>query len=206
MLDLTGFLAIAVVVIVTPGPDTALTVRNTFLGGRRAGVATGLGCISGQLMWALATGAGVAALLQASRPAFMALRYLGAAYLIYLGIEALRAARRMRPADDKAHPAASAGLPPRRAYRQGVMSNLANPKIAVFFTSLLPQFARGGEFEALVLLGVIFAALTLVWLTAYAFVVAKAAGIFRRGRLQRNLEALAGATLVALGVRVATDS
>ena len=206
MLDLPGFLAIAVVVIVTPGPDTALTVRNTFLGGRSAGVATGLGCISGQLVWALATGAGVAALLQASRPAFMALRYVGAAYLIYLGIEALRAARRMRPADDEPPAAAAAALPPRRAYRQGIMSNLANPKIAVFFTSLLPQFARGGEFEALVLLGVIFAALTLAWLTAYAFVVAKAAGIFRRGRLQRNLEALAGATLVALGLRVATDS
>jgi threonine/homoserine/homoserine lactone efflux protein len=157
-------------------------------------------------MWALATGAGVAALLQASRPAFMALRYVGAAYLIYLGIEALRAARRMRPADDQSRAAAAAGLPPRRAYRQGVMSNLANPKIAVFFTSLLPQFARGGEFEALVLLGVVFAALTLAWLTAYACVVAKAAGVFRRGRLQRNLEALAGATLFALGLRVATDS
>lgn len=206
MLDLTGFLAIAVVVIVTPGPDTALTVRNTFLGGRRAGVATGLGCISGQLVWALATGAGVAALLQASRPAFMALRYAGAAYLVYLGIEALRAARRMRAAHDEPAPASAAGLPPRRAYCQGVASNLANPKIAVFFTSLLPQFASGGGFEALVLLGVIFATLTLVWLTAYAFVVAKAARVFSRGRLQRNLEGLAGATLVALGVRVATDS
>lgn len=206
MLDLPGFLAIAVVVIVTPGPDTALTVRNTFLGGRRAGVATGLGCISGQLVWALATGAGVAALLQASRPAFMALKYVGAAYLIYLGIEALRAARRMRPAQDEPPAGAATGLAPRRAYRQGVMSNLANPKIAVFFTSLLPQFAGGGEFQALVLLGVIFAALTLAWLTAYAVVVAKAARIFRRRRLQRDLEALAGVVLVGLGLRVATDS
>ena len=206
MVDLPAFLAVAVAVIVTPGPDTALTVRNTFLGGRRAGVATALGCISGQLMWALATGAGVAALLAASRPAFTALRYIGAAYLIFLGIHALLAARRMRTDNENRPGEPVAGLAPRRAYRQGVMSNLSNPKIAVFFTSLLPQFARGGEFEALVLLGVIFAALTLAWLTAYAFVVAKAAGIFRRGRLQRNLEALAGATLVALGVRVATDS
>lgn len=205
-MDLPAFLAVAVAVIVTPGPDTALTVRNTFLGGRRAGVATGLGCISGQLVWAIATGAGVAALLAASRPAFTALRYAGAAYLIFLGVQALLAARRMRAptADRPAQPVAA--LSPRRAYRQGVASNLANPKIAVFFTSLLPQFAGGGEFHALVLLGVIFAALTLVWLTAYAVVVAKAAGVFRRGRLQRDLEALAGVVLVGLGLRVATDS
>jgi threonine/homoserine/homoserine lactone efflux protein len=81
---LAAFVGVAVVVVVTPGPDTALTLRNALVGGRRAGVLTAAGVVSGQAVWTLATSAGIAALLVASRPAFTALRYAGAAYLVYL--------------------------------------------------------------------------------------------------------------------------
>ena len=92
--NLAAFVAVSALVIVTPGQDTALTIRNALLGGRRAGVFTALGVSSGQAVWALAASAGLAALLAASEPAFVALKLAGAAYLVYLGLHALWAALR----------------------------------------------------------------------------------------------------------------
>lgn len=197
-----AFLGISLLVIVTPGQDTALTIRNSLLGGRRAGIATAAGVVTGQATWTLATSAGLAALLVASEPAFVALKVAGAAYLVYLGLEALRAALFGRPVPTTG-PASGHAL---AAYRQGVLSNLGNPKMAVFFTSLLPQVTPAGQasFWALLLLGLIFCALTLVWLTGYAFAVAKAGDFLRRSRVRRTLDGLMGAVLVALGVRLVT--
>ena len=195
----------AVLVIVTPGPDTALTIRNTLLGGRTGGISTAFGVVTGQAVWALATSAGLAALLVASEPAFMTLKLAGAAYLIYLGLQALSGAfrdRGVKPMSPDAHGRLAATA----AYRQGVISNLGNPKMAAFFPSLLPQFAPGGDasFFGLLALGVLFCAMTLVWLTAYTFAVAKAGDLFRRPRIRRAIEGVTGAVLVALGVRLAT--
>jgi len=200
-----AFLGVVVVVIVTPGPDTALTIRNTLLGGRPAGLATAAGVAAGQALWALAAAAGIAALVQASQPAFTALRIAGAAYLVLLGAQSLLAALRRRPREGAAVPR-GAGLRPVAALRQGFLSNLANPKMAAFFTSLLPQFVTGGApFGALLLLGLVLCALTLVWLTLYALAVARAGDLLRRPRVQRVVEAVTGAVLVALGLRLATD-
>jgi len=192
-----------VLVIVTPGPDTALTIRNTLLGGRAAGLATAAGVALGQAVWALAAAVGIAALVQASQTAFTALRLAGAAYLVFLGVQSLLAAIRGR-ARDPAAPAGG-GLPPAVALRQGLASNLANPKMAAFFTSLLPQFVVGPSFAPLFALGLVLCALTLVWLAAYAFAVARAGRLLRRPRVRRALEAVTGAVLVALGLRIATD-
>jgi threonine/homoserine/homoserine lactone efflux protein len=198
------FLAVAALVIVTPGPDTALTIRNTLLGGRRAGVHTALGVSTGQALWAVATGFGVAALLAASEPAFRALKLLGAAYLVYLGIQSLlAAARRVERVRTERK---SANLPARIAYRQGVISNLGNPKMAAFFLSLLPQFTSGeAAVGPLLVLGLVFSTMTLVWLSAYALAVARAGDFLRRGPVRRVLDAIVGAVLVALGVRVAIE-
>jgi threonine/homoserine/homoserine lactone efflux protein len=197
MTELLAFLGVAVVVIVTPGQDTALTVRNTLAGGRRAGVRTAVGVVSGQAVWALAASAGVAALLVASEPAFVALKLAGAAYLVYLGGQALLAAVRGQAAH------AAAGRPGAgRELRQGLLSNLGNPKMAVFFSSLLPQF--GDSFPVLLALGVLFCALTLTWLTAYAFTVARAGDVLRRPRVRRTIDAVTGTALVTLGLRLAT--
>lgn len=205
--QLAAFLGVAVLVIVTPGPDTALTIRNTLLGGRDAGILTALGVVTGQATWALATSAGVAALLLASEPAFVAVRIAGAAYLVYLGVQTLVAA--VRPGGRLAplEPAASSSLPPRVAVRQGLVSNLGNPKMAAFFPGLLPQFAPAGEpsFLPLLGLGFLFCALTLVWLTAYAVAVARAGDVLRRTGIRRALEGVTGAVLVALGLRLATE-
>jgi threonine/homoserine/homoserine lactone efflux protein len=195
MAELLAFLGIAVVVIVTPGQDTALTIRNTLAGGRRAGFRTAAGVVCGQAVWALAASAGVAALLVASEPAFVALKLAGAAYLVFLGGQALLAALRGRGAPDPT--AAATG----RELRQGLLSNLGNPKMAVFFSSLLPQF--GDSFGALLLLGLVFCALTLAWLCAYAAALARAGDVLRRPRVRRALDAVTGTALIALGVRLA---
>ncbi len=197
---LLEFFGVAALVIVTPGQDTALTIRNTLRGGRRDGVFTALGVAMGQCGWAVATSAGLAALLVASEPAFLALRLFGAAYLVFLGLQSLWAAVRGKP---KAAVVLAAGQGPRVALRQGLVSNLGNPKMAIFFPSLLPQFAH--SFAALLTLGVVFAAMTMVWLTAYSFAVAKAGDVLRRPRIRRLIDAVVGAVLVAFGVRLATE-
>ena len=202
-----AFLVVAAVLIVTPGPDTALTIRNTLLGGRTPGICTGMGVVTGQLVWALATSAGLAGLLAASEPAFRTFRLAGAAYLVLLGGQALHAALRGRRAPEGVSPG---GRSPASlvAARQGFVSNVTNPKMAVFFPSLLPQFASGGRasFAALLLLGLVFALMTLAWLTAYAMVVAKAGDFLRRSGIRRVLEGVTGGVLVALGLRLAAGS
>lgn len=194
---LLAFLGVAIVVIVTPGQDTALTVRNTLSGGRTAGVRTAIGVVGGQAVWAVAASAGVAALLVASEPAFVALKFAGAAYLVFLGAQSLLAAIRRRAVTHEAPPVSGPG----HELRQGLLSNLANPKMAVFFTSLLPQF--GDSFVVLLALGLLFCSLTLLWLSAYAFAVARAGDVLRRPRVRRAIDAATGLALVALGLRVA---
>ena len=195
-----AFLAVSALVIVTPGQDTALTIRNTLARGRRAGVHTAAGVALGQLVWALAASAGLVALLHAWEPAFLALRVAGAAYLLYLGLSALCSAFTRR---QSAAPEQRLRTPP---LVQGLLSNLGNPKMAVFFTSLLPQFAPNGSFVALFALGAVFCALTLAWLSGYALAVSRASELLRHSRPWRALEALTGAVLVALGIRVAAES
>ena len=201
MTELAAFLGVSAILIMTPGPDTAVTIRNSLMGGRRAGIFTALGVSSGQATWTLACAVGLAALLAASEAAFLAIRILGAAYLILLGLQALAAAVRGRRKEVVAH--RSRPLEPRRAFRQGLFSNLGNPKMAAFFPSLLPQF--GHSFTALLGLGFVFSLMTLVWLTAYAVAVARAGDFLSRSWLKRAIEAVTGAVLVALGLRLATE-
>jgi threonine/homoserine/homoserine lactone efflux protein len=204
MKELLAFLGVSALVIVTPGQDTALTIRSTLLGGRRAGVLTAFGVSTGQAVWTVAASAGITALLLASEPAFLAVKLAGAVYLVFLGGQmVVRAVRRSPDLVRLARP--DGGLSARTAYRQGVVSNLGNPKMAVFFTSLLPQFApeSGPRFAAFLALGLCFCAMTAAWLVAYAFAVARARDVFQRPRIRRFVDGLTGAVFVALGLRLA---
>ena len=194
MTEVVAFLGVSLLVIVTPGQDTALTIRNTLLGGRRGGVRTAAGVAAGQATWTLAASAGVVALLRASEPAFTAVRLLGAAYLVYLGLQTLLRRGHVEP---------RAGVSSRRAFRQGLLSNLGNPKMAVFFTSLLPQF--GTSFPALVALGLLFCSLTFLWLSGYAWALARAGDVLRRPRVRRALDRVTGIVLVSFGLRLAAE-
>jgi threonine/homoserine/homoserine lactone efflux protein len=235
--QLLAFLGVAAVVIVVPGPDTALTVRNALVGGRRCGVATAAGVATGQAVWTLATGVGVAELLQASEPAFLVMKTAGAAYLVFLGLRSLWAAAgapplwtaarahfpgRLRsptggpgsggrgssappggPGGAGADPGGS-GMAPGRGLRQGVVSNLANPKMAAFFLSLLPQFvAPGAGAAGLVGLGLVFCLMTFGWLALYSVAVDRARVALGRSWVRRVLDGVSGVVLVGFGARLA---
>ena len=196
-----AFVGVSLLVICTPGQDTALTIRNTLLGGRRAGIATAGGVALGQATWSIATSVGLAVVLAASAPLFLAIRLAGAAYLIYLGARSLYTAL-VRHEVEEPRRASS-----RSALLQGYLSNLSNAKMVAFFISLLPPFAGAHpSFELLLLLGLNFCVLTFAWLVGYAFAVDRVSGWLRRSNVRRTLDGILGAVLVALGVRVAAQA
>jgi threonine/homoserine/homoserine lactone efflux protein len=200
-LQFASFIAVSALLIVVPGPDMALVARYALLGGKRAAVVASLGVATGLTIWTLAASVGLAALLKESEPALVALKVVGVSYLVFLGVQALHTARRPHEVA-----VAIASARPRHALRQGLLSNLGNPKIAVFFTSFLPQFTTdGASFLSLLVLGLVFCALTFSWLVAYGAVVAKAGDALRRPRVRRVLEGFTGAVLIALGLRLATE-
>jgi threonine/homoserine/homoserine lactone efflux protein len=202
--SLWAFIGISLLVIATPGPDTALTVRNTLLGGRRGGGVTAAGVAAGQMVWALATSAGLVALLVASEWVFEAVRWLGAAYLVWLGVHAIWSAWRGQAASAAGRVGTSSRLSGRSAFRQGLLSDLGNPKMAVFFSSLLPQFSDA-SFGSLASLGLVFAAMTFAWLLAYAIAISLAGGFMRRRAIWRTVETITGTALIALGLRLASE-
>jgi threonine/homoserine/homoserine lactone efflux protein len=206
-LDLGRFLAISALLIVAPGPDMVLVARNTLRGGRRSGIATGVGVALGLVVWTAAASVGLAALLRASEPAFVALKIVGCLYLVYLGVRSLWDALRRSDVDGPLHRNGSAGTNSRAALREGLISNLGNPKIAVFFTSFLPQFVPASHlsFFALLVLGLLFAALGLAWLTGYSILVARAGDLLRRSGIRRALDGLTGVVLIGLGARLALE-
>jgi threonine/homoserine/homoserine lactone efflux protein len=201
-----AFLGISALVIVTPGQDTVLTIRNTLLAGRAGGTFTAVGVALGQATWTLAASAGVTALLLASEPAFAAIRLAGAAYLVYLGVQALIAAVRGGTARTL-DPEQAKRFTRTAALRQGLVSNLGNPKMAVFFTSLLPQFVPAGPaaFLTMLGLGLVFCCMTLGWLSVYALAMGRAGNVLERPTVRRALDGVVGSVLVAFGVRLASQ-
>jgi threonine/homoserine/homoserine lactone efflux protein len=201
--DVLPFLAVAAVIVVTPGVDMALVTRNALLHGRRSAVATALGVNVGIAFWTAAAAGGVAAVVAASAAAFAVVKLVGAAYLIVLGVQALVHARR-RAAERVDAPRAPLGT--RGSFRQGVVSNLLNPKIAIFFTSLLPQLVgSGGGVARLLALGLLFNAMGVGWLVTYALLASRGRTLLARPGVRRSLDRLTGVVLVGLGVRLALE-
>jgi RhtB (resistance to homoserine/threonine) family protein len=200
------FFGIAVVVIVIPGPDTAMVTKNAVMHGRRAALWTALGVNAGLAVWTVASAFGVASLVRASDSAFTVLKLIGAAYLVWLGIQALRAARR-GGSHSEPDSAGRARLDARRGFRQGLLSDLANPKIGAFFTGLLPQFAGPGHSVLIpfLALGGLFVLMTVAWLCAYALVAVKASEVLRRRRVSAAIDRLSGMILIGFGVRLALE-
>jgi threonine/homoserine/homoserine lactone efflux protein len=198
------FVGIAALLTITPGADMAMVSRSVLIGGRREAFATTLGILAGCLVWAIVSAAGVAAVLAASRTAYDALRLVGAAYLIWLGVQSLLAARR---GDYRVAPEERTGARRSSAFRQGLLTNLFNPKIAIFYSTFLPQFIGPGDPALLLsmLLAGVHIAFGLVWLIAYAWLLDRAVTAFKSSRVRRALDALTGTVLVALGLRLAAE-
>ena len=204
--DTLGFIGVAVVVVITPGPDTALVIGHALSRGPRAARAAALGVNSGILIHATAAAIGLSALLVASSLAFTIVKLAGAAFLVYLGVKMLLELRAGVEGSELA-----GRLPSTRIasspFWQGFWSNVLNPKVALLFLALLPQFIDEGDPVAsrTLLYAAIFLAMGVIWLLSVAAIVARLADAFRSSRLRRRLQAISGVVLVALGVRVAVD-
>jgi threonine/homoserine/homoserine lactone efflux protein len=208
---LLGFTIASTLLILAPGPDSLLVMRNALRGGRRAGWVTAGGTVSGLLVWAVAAALGLSALLRASQAGYDAVRLAGAAYLVGLGIGGLRSARRAgraegaRRAQPRPEAGAGGGFRSRHAYLSGLLSNLLNPKIGVFFIAFLPGFIPAGAPAGLASLGLglWFLVETGAWLGTLAWLAASGAGWLRRAAVQRWLERVTGVALIGIGLRLA---
>jgi threonine/homoserine/homoserine lactone efflux protein len=201
---LWAFIPVAAIVTMTPGAGTAMIVRSAMTGGWRAGVRTIAGNEVGVIVWAALSVVGVSALIAASEVAFVALKVTGAGVLVWLGVQSLIRARRDPGADDAAPVALSRA---RRPFRDGVITSLANPKLAVFFVALFPQFV-GHRHDVLVTTAAMAALIVVfdfVWYSALSVLVSRARQAFGGTRLAHRLEMVSGTVLIALGLRVALE-
>ncbi|MDB5058197.1 MAG: LysE family translocator, partial [Chloroflexi bacterium] len=191
-----------------PGADTAVVTRATLAYGRKAALCTTVGINTGVMLWAAASAVGLAALLSASAVAFTVIKLIGAAYLVYLGILSLNQARRHDVArDGRPQPEAALGQSSWATYRQGIFTNLLNPKVGVFYTTFLPQFISPGENVILksMLLAGIHNLMGFLWLTGYAYLVARAGDVLRRPAVRATLDKVTGVVLIAFGLRLALE-
>jgi threonine/homoserine/homoserine lactone efflux protein len=202
-----AFLVVAVLLIITPGPDTVLVTRHALMAGRRTASFTTLGIGMGSIIWALASVLGIAALLEGSLVAFTIWKYVGAAYLGYLGIRSLFASFRTNK-----QAALMTLAPPSTqpgtwvAFRQGLLNNLLNPKAGAIFASVLPQFIRPGDSPLrLVLMMLAYEVVLLSWLNLYGFLISRAGQSWLGTRMREILQGVAGVVLLALGVRLAFE-
>lgn len=195
------FTVAAVVLVVVPGPNLIFIMTRSVAEGRASGLVSGLGVETGTLVHVTAAAIGLSALLASSATAFAIVKYAGAAYLIYLGIRALRRREAVAPV--------TAGPPQslRRVYRQAMLVQILNPKVALFFLAFLPQFvdpARGRAWVQILVLGLLLALLGLINDSLYALAAARAGGWLRsRPRLLDRERYLTGSVYIGLGVGAA---
>jgi len=203
---LPTFALASTLLILAPGPDSLLVLRNTLRHGRRAGWVTATGTMSGLLAWAAAAAFGLTALLQVSHLGYDVVRLAGACYLLWLGVSSLWASRGAHASPAAGPAEAQAGW--RRVYLNGLLSNLLNPKIGVFFIAFLPGFIPAGAPAPLfpLVLGLWFIAETGAWLATLAWMTARGAGWLRRSTVQRWLERVTGVGLIGFGLRLATQA
>jgi threonine/homoserine/homoserine lactone efflux protein len=197
------FALVAGALTLTPGLDTALVLRAALTRNRREAMATAAGIVAGLFIWGVAAAVGISALLTASELAFDALRYAGGAYLVWFGCRLL--VRAVRPGSGHAQPADAVPGSPWRAARQGLATNLLNPKVGVFYVALLPQFVPAGSDPLAVglLLAGVHGALSIVWFALLTYLAAALGRWLRRPATVRAIDGVTGATLVGFGLRLA---
>jgi RhtB (resistance to homoserine/threonine) family protein len=198
---LIAFVGVAAILIILPGADMALITRNTLTLGRRRTMSTIAGIGAGCVIHATASAFGLSAILATSAAAFNVMKTIGAAYLVWIGIQSIRSAG---AAPAPAGPQKHQGVGP---FLQGFLTNLLNPKVAIFYLTFLPQFIAPGEpvLRRSFLLASIHIVMGIVWLGAYAWFVDRLGAILTRPRVKAWLERVTGGVLIALGARLAWE-
>ncbi|MFF2057510.1 LysE family translocator [Rhodococcus qingshengii] len=196
--------AVLALLTLVPGPDMAVVTQAALGAGRSAGFRVAAGIVSGLLVWGLLTVLGLSAILAASAEAYTVVKLAGAAYLIYLGVRALWESRTSRMQHNADAPRSQkAGT-----WKTGFTTNLLNPKIAVFYTGLLPQLVPAGwpTGPSLALLVLIHAAITIVWLSGYVVLLSRAHSTFEKPRVRQALERITGTVLLGFGAKIALEA
>jgi threonine/homoserine/homoserine lactone efflux protein len=201
MPDIALFVAASTLLALAPGPDVIYVLTRGIAQGRKAGLAAALGFASGCIFHTVLAAVGIAALIRSSELAFDLVRYAGAAYLVYIGIQALRHRASF------SIEAASDAKALKTIYRQSVVGNMLNPKVTLFFLAFLPQFvdAQAGNLALqMAILGVVFMLVTVVVFGAVAIFAAMIGDwVRRKPAIGERLNVFAGLTFIALGIRVA---
>lgn len=200
--SLAAFIAAASLLTIAPGLDTALVLRTAAIGGPRRAALAGLGIAAGCLVWAAVVALGLGALLAASELAYTVLRWVGAAYLVWIGYKMLRHPRRSFV------PESAGDHGERVAFSTGALTNLLNPKVGVFYVSFLPQFVPHGVSVGpyILLLGAIHALLGLIWFACLILATRPMAGFLKRPRVVQTCDRLTGGMFVAFGLALALQS
>jgi RhtB (resistance to homoserine/threonine) family protein len=195
-----AFAGIVAIVTLTPGADTMLVVRSAIVRGRRAGLLTVLGIGCGLFIHATLSALGLSVVLVRSARAFEAVKLAGALYLVFLGLQALWSAKRGLPVQERRTPVGA-----HRAFAEGLLTNVLNPKVAIFYLAFLPQFVGPGDpiLAKSILLASIHFAQSIVWLSLVTVFVARLRSVLAQPRVQLSLESVSGIVFIAFGVKLA---
>ena len=206
-----AFLLLAGLLTITPGADTVLTLRNSLAKGTRAGLWTAAGVCSGFFVQPVLASLGVAALFVESQTAFNVVKFAGAAYLVYLGAQSLRSSWQWLHSGATSDDSNAQGLTSDDGgwanYRQGLLTNALNPKIAVFYFAVLPQFIAPGQavlFKSLVMAASHYI-MGVIWLSAIACAAGRAREAFLRPRLRAAFDGIAGLAMIGFGLKLAAS-
>ncbi|WP_341323522.1 LysE family translocator [Solibacillus sp. FSL H8-0523] len=204
MTSIPLFIIACVLLIILPGPDTAIVTKNTVVGGRKGGMKTMLGSCVGLSIHTIAAVAGLSAIIVKSALAFTVLKYVGAAYLCYLGVRTLMNMRAKKTDIDEELLVEAKGS---SYLKQGFITNVTNPKVAVFFLTFLPQFLAPGAdaFWSFLVMGIIYTVLTFAWFFFYVVLLDKVRNFMKRPSTQASIEAITGVVLIGFGIKLAFE-
>lgn len=201
LLTVAAFVGAAILIVLLPGPDTLVVVRSILRGGRRTGVLTALGNLCGLSLWVAAAALGLAAMLEASEVGYAVLRIVGACYLVFLGVQAWRSRGRVEAAGEPRFSVLGTG------FRAGLLTNLFNPKVGVFFVTFLPGFVPSGAsvLWTTLLFGAIFIVLTALYWVLLLGLAGKVTAWMNSPTVRRRLDVVTASVLVAFGLRLASE-
>lgn len=204
MTSITLFIIACVLLIILPGPDTAIMTKNTVIGGRKGGMQTMIGSCVGLSIHTIAAVAGLSAIIVKSAVAFTVIKYVGAAYLCYLGVRTLM---NMRAKKNQVEEEVLVEAKGNSYFKQGFITNITNPKVAVFFLTFLPQFLAPGAdaFWAFLVMGILYTVLTLAWFFFYVVLLDKIRTFMKRPSTQAMIEMVTGIVLIGFGIKLAFE-
>ncbi|MFF5818609.1 LysE family translocator [Lysinibacillus capsici] len=209
MVNISVFLVMCILLIILPGPDTAIATKNTLTVSRKGGLQTIIGSCCGLLIHTCAAVIGLSAIIVKSAYIFAVLKYVGAVYLCYLGIKTLWTLRTIRTQSPVVDDVGSIEhkYSHQSCFKQGFLTNVTNPKVAVFFLTFLPQFVDGnsGTFLPFLIMGLIYTALTMLWFIFYVYLLDRISAFMKKPSTKAVIEGLTGAILIAFGIKLALE-